>query len=165
MIDLVAADAGVRQMHARYANAVWRKDFATFAEFWTEDAEFRIAGLVHQGRDNIVAFLGRAMRDVDWVRMDFESPILDADPEREGGVLARTQVWEENVLMKGMGIYWERLVPEGGLWRRRWAMFELQYIERTGQAGVRLDQPDYGPPPGFPAMDAVPINYSKIHKY
>src|SRR5438309_1229027 len=110
MIDLVAADAGVRQMHARYANAVWRKDFTTYGEFWTQDAEFRIAGLTHKGRENIVAFLHRAMADVDWVRMDFESPILDPAPD--GGVLARTQVWEENVLMKGMGIYWERLVLE-----------------------------------------------------
>jgi hypothetical protein len=162
-MDLVTADAGIRQMHARYANAVWRKDFATFAEFWTEDAEFRIAGLVHKGRDNIAAFLGRAMADVDWVRMDFESPILDIQPD--GTVLSRTQTWEENVLMKGMGIYWERLVLDGGLWRRRWAMFELQYIERTGQKGERLKQPDWGPPPGFPPVDAVPINFSKIHKY
>jgi hypothetical protein len=162
-MDLVAVDAGVRQMHARYSNAIWRRDFVTFADFWTEDAEFRIAGLIHKGRDNIVAFLKRAMADVDWVRMDFEDPVLDPGPN--GEILSRTQVWEENVLMKGMGIYWERLVQQDGVWRRRWAMFELQYIERAGQKGQRLDQPDYGPPPAFPPEDAVPINFSKIHKY
>jgi hypothetical protein len=163
MMDLAAAEAGIRRMHARYANAVWRKDFVTYNEFWTNDAEFRIAGLVHKGRENIVAFLGRAMGDVDWVRMDFESPIVHL--EADGTALSRTQVWEENVKMKGMGVYWERLVEQGGMWRRRWAMFELHYIERTGEVGRKLEQPDYGPPPGMPPLDAVPINYSKIHKY
>jgi ketosteroid isomerase-like protein len=163
MTDLMAAEAGIRRMHARYANAVWRRDFTAYEEFWTEDAEFRIAGLVHKGRDDIVAFLRRAMADVDWVRMDFESPIVDL--QADGSALSRTQVWEENVLMKGMGIYWERLVLLDGAWRRRWAMFELHYIERTGEKGRRLDQPDYGPPPGFPPEDAVPTNHSKIHKY
>jgi hypothetical protein len=162
MTDFVAAEAGVRQMHARYANAVWRRDYATFGDCWTEDAEWRIAGLLHRGRADITAFIERALNDVDWVIMEFGAPILDVGDRT---ATARVHAREENALMKGFGIYYERLVETGGIWRRAWAMFELHYIERAGEPGRRLEHPDYGPPPGFPPMDAMPINYSKIHKY
>jgi hypothetical protein len=162
-MDVLTAEAEIRQMHARYANAVWRRDFATIAEIWTEDAEFRIAGLVHQGRDQIMAFMQRAFKDVDWVLMEFGTPIVHLEDDNRA--LSRVQCREENILMKGVGIYWERLVRQDGRWRRRWAMFELHYIERDGQPGRRLEQPDYGPPPAFPPLDTIPINHSKIHKY
>ncbi len=44
MTDLAAADNGIRQLHARYADAVWRKDYPSFGDCFTEDCEWRIAG-------------------------------------------------------------------------------------------------------------------------
>ena len=45
MSDFVAAEAGIRQLHARFVDAVWRKDADAFAECFAHDGEWKIAGL------------------------------------------------------------------------------------------------------------------------
>ena len=45
MIDLQAAHFGIRQLHARLADAVWRQDADQFAACWLSDGLWKIAGM------------------------------------------------------------------------------------------------------------------------
>ena len=60
-IDLVAADHGIRQLHARFVEATWRMDSTAFAECFAEDGQWKIAGLDLRGREAIGATIGRML--------------------------------------------------------------------------------------------------------
>lgn len=165
MTDFVAAEAGIRQLHARYVDAVWRKDYASFADCFTEDAEWRIAGHVHRGRPEIVAFLERAMSNFHRVIMTFRTPLIELG---DGTANARTYVTEHNGFKSGrpgstIGTYYERLVVDpAGRWRRAWALYQLHYMGPADLTGSFFEQPDYGPPPAMPPLDALPVNHSRL---
>jgi hypothetical protein len=166
MSELLLAAEGIRQLHSRYIDAVWRKDYAAFGECWTEDAEWRIAGNVFHGRAEIEDFLHRSMQNFHRVIMTFRNPIIDK--VENGEAQCRTYCSEQNGFKNGrpgqtVGIYYERLVGgTDGRWRRKYAMFQLHYMGPPDMTGDYFEQPDYGAPPAFPPADAVAINYSKI---
>jgi ketosteroid isomerase-like protein len=165
MSELMVAEFGVRQLHARYADAVFRKDWDAFADCWTEDAEWRIRGNIYRGRGEIVGMLQRAMENFHKVIMTFRTPILQL--QADGSLRARTWVTEQNGFKSGrpgstIGTYFERLTQQDGVWRRAYALFQLHYIGPADLTGEYFDQPDYGPPPAFPPPDAVPPDVSKI---
>ena len=45
MTDLIAADVGIRQLHARFADAVWRQDDVEFSGCFASDGLWKIAGM------------------------------------------------------------------------------------------------------------------------
>ena len=63
MTDFAAAEAGIRELHQRYTDAVWRQDFEAFAQCFAEDGEWRISGMALKGRpqikETIAAILAR----------------------------------------------------------------------------------------------------------
>jgi hypothetical protein len=156
MTDFVAAEAGVRQLHARIVDAVFRKDQAAFGDCFTEDAEWRIAGLVLSGRAQIAETLSRFLGGSHRVLMSFGTPSLKVGP---GVAYGRTYVTELNALKDAepfatIGIYYERFLDQGDRWRCGWRHFQLRYRGPPDLAAPFFDQPDYGPPPGLPARDA-----------
>lgn len=164
MSDFVTAVEGVRQLHARYGDAVWRKDYAAFADCWTPDAEWRIRGHIYSGREEIAAFLARAMENFHRVIMTFRTPMITIKGDE---ILSRTYVTEQNGFKSGrpgatIGTYFERLVEQDGRYLRKWALFQLHYIGPSDLTGTFFDNPDYGPPPAFPPLDAQSLNNSGI---
>ena len=53
MNDFLAAESAIQQLHARYIDAVWRKDADAFADCFAKDAEWKIAGMHMRGRTEI----------------------------------------------------------------------------------------------------------------
>ena len=53
MTDQIAVETAIRQFHALYADAVWPRDYDAFGDCFTEDAEWRIAGMVLRGRPHL----------------------------------------------------------------------------------------------------------------
>lgn len=159
MDDHTVAEAGVRSLHAAYADAIWRKDYAAAADCYTADGEWRNGGLALKGRQEIASALETFMVRFDCVFMTFRNPVVWAQGDE---ILARTYITEQNVQVSGeprmaMGVYFDRIVRDGGVWRRRWSLFQLQYRGPGDFSGTFFRQPDYGPPPGFPALDAVTV--------
>jgi hypothetical protein len=164
MAGVVEAEAAVRDLHARYADAIWRRDYAAAAACFTRDGEWRNGGLVLRGRGEIAAALDRFMVRFRRVFMTFRTPILSLAP---AGAEARTYVTEQNVTTDGqgrlaVGVYYERIVLEDALWRREWALFQLLYRGPADLSGDFLDQPDFGPPPAMPPRDAPTFEPSQI---
>jgi uncharacterized protein (TIGR02246 family) len=161
MSEFSEAEAGIRQLHARYADATWRKDYVTFADCFAEDAEWRIAGMAMRGRDEITRNIERMMANFDRVLISFQTPALEVG---QGTASGRAYAVEHyaGAAYTGMsiGIYYERFVRQGGVWRFAWRLFDLVYMGPTDLSGAFYEGGDYGPPPGMPPLDAVPPNHS-----
>lgn len=155
MNDLVVAESTIRQLHARYVDAVWRKDPDSFAELFAVDAEWKIAGMQLRGRAHIKTEFAKFMRHIERVFMIFGTPIVDLS----GGTLSsRTHVTENNKFANGqtastIGIYYERFVNEGDRLRFKWRHWNLYYIGPPDFSAPLYQVKEYGPPPGMPGPD------------
>jgi hypothetical protein len=164
MTEFVVAESAIRQLHARYVDAVYRKDYAAFGDCFALDAEWRIAGRVLRGRPQIVATIEQLMVNFHRVLMTFRTPLLEV---RDGAVSGRTYVTEQNAFKNGrpgssIGIYYERFVEQGDRWRFQWRLFQLHYLGPPDMSGPFFEQADYGPPPAMPPLDAPTYNYSGL---
>ncbi|RYD93263.1 MAG: nuclear transport factor 2 family protein [Sphingomonadales bacterium] len=155
MTDFLAAERGVRQLQARYVDAVWRKDFEAFGDCFTEDGEWWIAGQHLQGRAQCRGLLEKVMPAIERVYMTFGTPILEL---RDGAAIARTYVTEMNA-SKGkpaifaIGIYYDRCVEQDGRWRFAWHHYQSYYHGPGDLSGLFRPMNDYGAPFGMPAPD------------
>lgn len=149
------AEAGIRQLHARYTDAVWRQDVAEFGRCFTEDGEWRISGMVLKGRVQIEDMIGRIFQNAERVLMTFRTPLLDVG---EGRATGRTYVteqctWKHRPPNHSIGRYYERFLEQDGVWRFQWRLFELHYTGPADLTGEWKEHPDYGPAPAMPPLD------------
>lgn len=157
--NLLAADVGVRQLQARYMDAVWRRDWDAFGDCFTEDAVWRIAGRIVEGRRHCVEFLQEFMPLFHRVRMTMQSPILEV---HDGGASGRTDVLEHNILKDmtrhiTIGVYYDRFVDGGDRWRFASHFYQLYYLGPPDMSGDFHELEDFGPPPAMPGPDAPTI--------
>ena len=87
MTSLAEAQAGICELHARYSDATFRKDFDAFAECFTPDGEWRISGRVFRGRDEIRQGISTILGKFIRVLITFRTPILTVGA---GGASGRT---------------------------------------------------------------------------
>lgn len=156
MNDLIIADVRIRQLHARYADAVWRKDATSFSSLFAPQGEWKVAGMHLRGRDEIRETFARFMLHVERTLMRFGTPIISIEA---GKVSSRTYTTENNRFSDGrtastIGIYYERFVEEGGELRFSWRHWNLHYIGAPDFTGALYDVAEFGPPPGFPGDEA-----------
>jgi hypothetical protein len=159
MTNLIAADAGVRQLQSRYMDAVWRRDYQAFGDCFTRDAEWHIAGRVIQGQPACVAFLQEFMPLFDRVRMTMGTPILEVG---DGWATGRTDVLEHNILKDRtrhitIGAYYDRCVEEDGRWRFASHFYQLYYIGPPDMSGDFHEVANFGPPPAMPTASAATV--------
>jgi ketosteroid isomerase-like protein len=164
MTELMVAEFLVRQLHARYLDAVWRKDFDAFGDCFAEDAEWRIGGKILRGRTEIVGNLKRLMPNFQRVLMTFRTPIVHIE---NGTVASRTYVTEQNAFLDGrpgksIGIYFERFVKQGDQLIFKWRLFQLHYLGKMDITTPLFENPDFGPPPGMPPLDAPTYDHSGL---
>jgi ketosteroid isomerase-like protein len=162
MNDFYRIEADIRQLHARYVDAVWRQDVESFGACFANDAEWRIAGQVLRGRADISQFMAEAFKSYRRILMLFRTPLLDI---ANGEVTARTYVSEQSILKNGdafgpIGIYYERFVLEDGAWRFGWRLFQTQYAGPPDMSGALFETEDFGPPPAMPPRDADTVRRS-----
>jgi uncharacterized protein (TIGR02246 family) len=156
MTDFVAAECGIRQLHARCIDAIWRKDAKAFAECFTDDGEWKIAGMHMRGRTEIEATFAKLLGLCEHVLTLNSTPILEVG---DGVASGRTYVLEHAKLMNGqnahtIGIYFEKFAEQAdGTWTFSWRHWTLQYRGAADLSSPFYDAPDYGPPPGMPGAD------------
>jgi ketosteroid isomerase-like protein len=152
---IAAADAGVRQLQARYADACWRLDADALGQGFAADAVWQLSsGAVYAGRPAIAEAMRAGFANYRHIFITFGTPILAVDGSTAEG---RTYVSEQGVFANGaaylvIGTYYERFAREAdGSWRFAWRRFEPGYSGPPGllPEGFR-DMPDYGPPPALP---------------
>jgi uncharacterized protein (TIGR02246 family) len=155
MTDLITAESAIRQLQARCTDAVWRKDSKAFADCFTENGEWKLAGMHLRGRPDIERAFDKLLGVCERVLQLFATPILEL---QQGVVLGRTYVIEHAKLTNGqtatnIGIYYERFVEQAADWKFQWRHWSLQYRGPADLSGQFYDGRDYGPPPGMPGPD------------
>lgn len=155
MIDLQAAEFAIRQLHARYADALWRKDPQSFGDLFAEHGEWKVAGMHLRGREEIRGTFARFMAHTGRTLMTFRTPIVELV---DGVLTSRTYVNENNKFADGqtadtIGIYYERFTREDGRWLFAYRHWNLYYIGPPDLSAQFYDVREYGPPPGFPGPD------------
>jgi len=155
MTDLVIAEYGIRQLHARFADAVWRKDPEAYADCFAEDAEWKIATMHIRGRADIGGTFAKLLAACARVQIIAGTPLLEIG---QGTATGRIQITELAKMADGssamtLGVYYDRYVEEAGRWRFQWRHFGLHYRGPTDLSAALVECPDYGPPPGIPGSD------------
>jgi hypothetical protein len=159
MSDFADTLARIMELHARYCDAVIRKDAAAFGDCFTEKCEWRISGTLLDGRAGAVARIKRTFRDARSVFISFGTPILDIDDA--GRISARTYMnercrWQEGRTNIVLGQYFERYALDGGRLRFSWRLWQGLYMGPADLTGQYFEPVDYGAPPGMPPIDALP---------
>jgi ketosteroid isomerase-like protein len=149
------AECAIRQLHARYVDALWRKDADAFADLHAVDAEWKVAGMHIRGREQIRSEFAKFMLYLDRTLMIFGDPIVELG---DGVASSRSYVTENNKFADGrtastVGIYYERFVDEGDRWRFKWRHWNLYYIGPPNLSAPMYPCLEYGPPPGMPGPD------------
>lgn len=162
MSRFLEAEAGIRQLHSHYTDAVWRKDFTAFAGCFAEDGEWRISGMVLRGRDEIAGTIEKIMKNASRILITFRTPIIELTPEGASGRTYITEQcsWKHLPPNISIGRYYEDFVEEDGRWRFRWRLFELHYSGPDDMSGTWHEHPDYGPPPAMPPRDRTPADHA-----
>lgn len=155
MHDLASVQAEILDLHARYTDAVWRKDAHAFAALFTPDGEWRISGRVMRGRAEIAETIGAILDRFTAVLFTYRTPVLHSE---EGEVSARVMVdercaWKNGNRNIAIGRYYERFVRHEGHWLFDWRLFELHYRGPPDMTGQFFEHPDCGPPPAMPPRD------------
>jgi uncharacterized protein (TIGR02246 family) len=152
----LAADAGIRQLHARFNDAVWRQDATEFSNCWSRDGEWKIAGMHMQGREAIsqacTALLGRCAH----IHLIPGLPILELTGP--GTAIGRMSVTEFAKMHDGstamtIGWYHDHYIDEDGRWRFAKRHWSFKYRGAPDLTGPFIDTPDYGDFPLMPAAD------------
>ena len=164
--DFVIAECGIRQLQARYTDAVWRLDYDAFGDCFAEDCEWRISGVILRGRAQIVDY-NRQLFSTQFRRLfiTLRTPILEVTGGKASG---RTYFSAQNILADGtpfapFGVYYEHFVDQGDRWRFSWRLFHSLYGGPPDLTGTFHDQPDFGAPPAMPPRDADTRNVSGLH--
>jgi uncharacterized protein (TIGR02246 family) len=149
-------ETAIRQLYARYVDAVWRRDVEAFVACFAADAEWNIAGRRLRGHDEIGSGFLAFMAPAERVMMQLGPPAIDVGaPTTATG---RTLVSELIKLLDGramrtIGVYYDRFVRQGGHWRFGWRHWSLTYYGPPDFSGAYYDSPDFGPPPAMPPRD------------
>ncbi|MCB2077149.1 MAG: nuclear transport factor 2 family protein [Novosphingobium sp.] len=163
MTDFVTAECMVRQLHAHYVDAVWRKDIDAFSDCFSQDCEWRIAGQAIIGRPAIREFMSKVFPQFRRILLTMRTPSFELTGE--GTASARTYFTENSVFADGtplaaIGSYYERFVDDGDRWRFSWRVFRTEYAGPVDFTGPFYENPDYGAPPAMPPMDTIPTDHS-----
>lgn len=163
MNDFVIAECMVRQLHAHYVDAVFRKDIDAFADCFAEDCEWRIAGKALTGRDEIRRFMAQVFPQFNRILLTMRTPCLALDGP--GLASARTYFTENSQMADGsplaaVGSYYERFADQGDRWRFTWRVFRTEYAASADFSGPFYENPDYGAPPAMPPRDTIPADHS-----
>ncbi len=155
MTDLIAADVNIRQLHARFADAVWRQDGEAFANCFARDGLWKIAGMEIAGRAKIAEACGAMLGRCSHIHIITGLPIFELV---DGGARGRLNMTEFARMQDGstamtIGWYHDDYVEENGLWcfkKRHWSM---KYRGPPDMTGHFADTPNYGAFPDGPAAD------------
>lgn len=156
MSTFTAAEAGIRQLQARCADAIWRKDAEALGDCFTEDAVWRLSAGVRRGRAEIVETMRAGFSNFRAIFLTLRPPLLELG---EGIASGRTYVTEEGARADGtgyaiIGIYFERFAR--GMderWRFSWRHFQAHYAGPPRLTGAFIDAHDFGAPPAMPPLD------------
>jgi hypothetical protein len=142
-MEAAAADLEIRDLAARYCDAVNRRDEAAWRATWASDSEWQLMGITKSGRDEIVAFWLEVMGTIPFVLQLPSFGVIDfprsPDPKSPDTATGRWYINElTNRPSKGtaltIGVYHDHYVHEENAWRFARRSFDVLY--RGGESDL-----------------------------
>lgn len=155
MDQFVLADCGIRQLYARFVDAVWRQDADVFSNCFAEDGEWKIAGMNMRGREEIAAGCNNLLGRCERIHLLVGPPILEVDGNTAIGRLNMTEFAKikDGTTAMTIGYYHDRYVETGGQWYFQSRHWSMKYRGTPDLMGVFYDTLDYGAFPARPDPD------------
>ena len=155
MTDILMAESGIRQLHARFVDAVWRQDADCFADCFAQDGVWKIAGMAIQGREKLGDACRMMLGRCKHIHLIVGLPLLEVG---EGTAIGRINMTEfskmqDDTTAMVIGWYHDRYVDEGGHWRFASRHWSFKYKGPPDLTGEYFDTPDYGVFPNMPGLD------------
>jgi ketosteroid isomerase-like protein len=125
----VADELEIRNLVARYAEAVTRADKDAWAATWADDGEWSLIGQTARGRQDVVALWQKLTAGFTFVVQHTPSGVVELDGDRGSGTW---QMTEHGKLTNGtplltIGVYSDEYVREKGAWRFASRHFRMVY--------------------------------------
>ena len=132
------AESALRQLHARYIDATWRRDLGVFRDCFTADGEWQIAGMHLRGREEIGDGFAKLTAVSSRVLMTVSLMQFDIDGDSAVGRVRVTETIKlaDGGAMRTIGSYRDRYVCEKGIWR-----FRHRHWQRHYRGGMDLSDP------------------------
>lgn len=155
MDDFIRVDCGIRQLHARFADAVWRQDAAEFSGCFAEDGVWKIAGMVTRGRAEIAEACGMMLGRCSHIHIITGLPILAVSGSSATGRLNMTEFarMQDGSTAMTIGWYHDVYVQDGDSWHFQTRHWSMKYRGAPDLTGGFADTPNYGAFPDGPAAD------------
>lgn len=112
-------DFAIRDLVARYIDAVNRDDTQAWAATWSEQGVWELLGSRAEGREQVIEMYAAARRQFSFVCMMLGSGTLEIDAPRARGrwYLTETLVRVDGTPVSICGCYEDRYIREAGEWR------------------------------------------------
>jgi len=118
----------IRDLVARYSDAVNRRDAGAWGETWAVDARWRLGGRITHGRDAIVRRWTETMERVPFVLQLPSFGVIDLDaPGPRGRWYIQEIVQRPSGSSITFGVYADHYVHEEGRWRFARRRFDALY--------------------------------------
>lgn len=155
MDKFVIADAGIRQLHARFTDAVWRQDADEFSACFATDGVWKIAGNVMRGREEIANACRNMLGRCTHIHLITGLPILQVEENTAKGRLNMTEFARmlDGSTAMTIGWYHDDYVEQDGAWRFQKRHWSMKYRGAPDLTGMFADTPNYGAFPAMPAED------------
>lgn len=132
-----ADELAIRDLNARYIDAVNRYNQDDWSATWSESASWNLLGMEVEGRDNIVQLWGGAMSSFEFALMMLNSGTLQIDGDTASG---RWYVTEHIKPKEGdpnitLGVYDDRYIKEDGQWRFAHRHYNVMYQGAADYSG------------------------------
>jgi hypothetical protein len=108
----------IRNLHDRYADAVFRRDPLDWGALWAVDAQWDLMGTKVEGREAIVTLWNGAMAGFAFVGFFFQTGAIEVDGDAGTGRVYTNEVLEnlEGELARTVGLYEDQYVRSAGGW-------------------------------------------------
>ncbi len=164
MNDFVIAECEIRQLHARFIDAVLRNDAASFAACFAEAGEWKVAGMHFRGRKEIHDMFIKLVGSCARVQIIPSLPLLEVDGDSAIGRVQSTELCKmpDGSAAMALGVFYDRYEKNDGRWAFAWRHFTLHYRGPVDLSAELVDYPDYGPLPGLPEPDEPTATRRKL---
>ena len=140
----VADELEIRNLVARYADAVLRLDSSDWLKTWAQEGEWELLGESSKGHDALLARFERLTKGLQYVMQRMGGGIVEVRGETAAG---RWTITEHARTRKGvplftMAAYSDDYCKEGGRWRFQGRRLSVFYMGPPDMSGDMMPVPD-----------------------
>ena len=137
------ADAAIRSLVSRYAQAVVSRDAEAWSSTWAENGRWEIMGQAPQGRADVLAHWETLMSNIHFVfQLAGEGSVeVDASRERATGTFPTVEFVKlapEGPGSLMIGTYHDVCIVEEGEWRFESRRIDIQYMGPSDMSAAPL---------------------------